>query len=122
MGFVAKSWEVTAPDTFVVHLRQGVHWQNIDPANGREFTADDVAFHYGRMFGVGGGFTQPSPYWAGMQRWAQLASVTATDKYTATFKWKVPNPELMLETLQAQSTQAYLENSDAVNKWGNLDD
>ena len=122
VGFVAKSWEVAAPDTFVIHLRQGVHWQNIDPANGREFTADDVAFHYGRMFGVGGGFTQPSPYWAGMQRWAQLASVTATDRYTATFKWKVPNPELMLETLQAQSTQAYLENSDAVNKWGDLSD
>ena len=61
---MAQSWEFTDPSTFVVHLRQGIHWQNIPPANGREFTAADVVFHYDRMFGLGDGFTKPSPYWA----------------------------------------------------------
>ena len=60
-GYLAESWEFTDPSTFVVHLRQGIHWQNIPPVNGREFTADDVVYHYDRMFGLGDGFTKPSP-------------------------------------------------------------
>ena len=60
-GELAESWEFTDPSTFVVHLRQGIHWQNIPPANGREFTADDVVFHFDRMFGLGDGFTTAAP-------------------------------------------------------------
>jgi len=48
----------------VIHLHQGIHWQNISPVNGRDFTADDVVFHYQRMDGLGSGMT-PSPNEAG---------------------------------------------------------
>jgi len=48
-GQLAQSWEFTDPTTLAVHLRQGIHWQNIAPANGREFVADDVAFKYNRF-------------------------------------------------------------------------
>ena len=34
-GQLAKSWEMTDPVTLVFHLRQGVHYQNIDPTWGR---------------------------------------------------------------------------------------
>ena len=61
-GQLAESWEFTNPSTHVVHLRKGIHWQNIPPANGREFTADDVVFHFNRLFGLGGGFNKPSPF------------------------------------------------------------
>ena len=52
-GYLAESWEFTDPNTYVSHLRKGIHWQNIPPANGREFTADDVIFHFNRMCGLG---------------------------------------------------------------------
>ena len=45
-GHLAETWEFTDPYTFVVHLRQGIRWQNIPPANRWEFTADDVAFSF----------------------------------------------------------------------------
>ena len=31
-GHLAESWEFTDPSTFVVHLRKGIHWQDIPPA------------------------------------------------------------------------------------------
>src|SRR5271157_1606142 len=38
-GQLAESWEFPNPITFVAHLRKGIHWQDIPPANGRELTA-----------------------------------------------------------------------------------
>ena len=61
VGSLAESWEFTEPSVLVVHLRQNVYWQNIPPANGRQFVASDVVYHFGREYGVGGGFTTPSP-------------------------------------------------------------
>ena len=71
-GWLAESWEFTGPSTFVIHLRQGIHWQNIAPANGREFTADDVVYHYDRIFGLGDGFTTPSPVYGWSSSFAQI--------------------------------------------------
>jgi len=59
-GQLAESWEFPTPGTHVVHLRKGIHWQNLPPANGREFIADDVVFHYNRLLGLGG-YPNPSP-------------------------------------------------------------
>ena len=61
-GNLCESWEFPDSKTHVVHLRKGIHWQDVPPANGREFTADDVVFHYDRFYGLGGGFDKPSPY------------------------------------------------------------
>jgi peptide/nickel transport system substrate-binding protein len=85
-GLLAKSWEETDPQTVVVTLRQGVHWQNKPPVNGREFTAEDVKFNYDRMLGIGSGFTEPNPFYGGGL--ANVASVTATGTYTVEFKFK----------------------------------
>ena len=121
-GLLAQSWEFSDPSTFVVHLRQGVHWQDIPPANGREFVADDVVFDYDRLFGLGDGFTKPDPYWVSTVAWQSLSSVTAIDKYTVSFAWKVPNPEFILETLHGCNQANDIENPDAVKQWGNLND
>jgi peptide/nickel transport system substrate-binding protein len=120
-GSIAASYEFTDPKTFVVHLRQGIHWQNIPPVNGRPFTAADVVFHYNRMYGLGGGFTTPSPGGAGNAMMAQLVSVTAIDQYTVVFKEKTSNPEIILEALQASDPGGF-EASEAVALWGNLSD
>ena len=89
------------------------------PANGREFTSDDVLFHYNRMYGLGGGFTKGSPFYSATQ-YADLVSLTAPDKYTVIFKWKTPNPEVITETLQAASGEQLIECPDAVKQWGDM--
>jgi len=121
-GHLAESWEFPDLNTLVVHLRQGIHWQDIPPANGSEFTAGDVAFHYHRLYGLGSGFTKPSPYHASVNAFKNLISVTAADKYTVVFKWQTPNPEFILETMQAPVASLCLENPEAVKKWGDIND
>ena len=61
VGNLGKGWEFTDPNTYVVHLRQGIHCQNIPPVNGREFTSDDVVYHYDRLLGLGDGLHQTQP-------------------------------------------------------------
>ena len=41
-GQLAQSYTFTDPQTVSVTLRQNIYWQNIAPANGRQFVADDV--------------------------------------------------------------------------------
>ena len=33
-GQLAESWEFINPNTLIVHLRKGVHWQDLPPVNG----------------------------------------------------------------------------------------
>jgi peptide/nickel transport system substrate-binding protein len=120
-GSLAESWEFPDPSTFVLHIRKGVRWQDIPPASGREFIADDVVYHFNRMYGLGGGFPG-SPYYAGVTTYKDLISLTAPDKYTAVFKWKTPNPEVIMETLQAGGGDLLLENPEAVKMWGDVND
>lgn len=121
-GLLAESWEMPTPDTYILHLRKGIRWQDIPPASGREFVADDVVFHYNRLFGLGGGFTKPSPYWGTVAFWKPLMSVTATDKYTVVFKWSITNPEIILENQQGPTPSNDVENPEAVKLWGDLSD
>jgi len=121
-GQLVQSWEFTSPGTFVLHVRQGVTWQNIAPANGRAFTADDIVYHFDRMLGLGDGFTKPAPYWGAVAAYQQLASVTAPDKFTVVMKWNTPNPEFVTENLQAPGASPSIENPDAVQLWGGVTD
>ena len=117
---LVESWEFTEPGTYVVHLRKGVHWQDIPPVSGREFTSDDVAYHYHRLYGGGHGFTERGP--GAHYQFTPLESVTATDRYTVVFKWKIANEEMIRDAMQAWGSLASLEPREAVEKWGNLDD
>jgi len=125
-GQLAQSWEFTNPNTFVVQLRQDVYWQNIAPANGRQFVASDVAFHYGREYGVSGdGFTkqQENAWQASYLPMQDLISVTATDKFTVAFVFKTPNPENIMEILEgAGRSDQCIECPDAVQLWGDVSD
>jgi len=90
-GNLAEKWEITDPTTITAHLRQGIHWQNKPPVNGREFVAADVEYHYNRMLGTGSGYTEGNPMYLGMA--GNLAKVTAVDKYTVAFKFKQPSAQ-----------------------------
>ena len=121
-GHLAESWEFPDPHTHVVHLRKGIHWQDIPPANGREFVADDVIFHFQRLYGQGGDFTKPSPHHIGVNAFPDLISITAPDKYTVVFKFKTATPDAIMWTLYNFSLAHCLENPDAVKKWGDVSD
>jgi hypothetical protein len=85
-GTLAADYEYTTPSIFVVHLKHGIDFQNIPPANGRELVASDVIANYQRMFGIGGG--KGSPYYSWYIQWQQLKSLTqGADQYTVVFKW-----------------------------------
>ena len=120
-GWLGESWEFTDASTYVVHLHQGIHWQNIPPANGREFVADDVVFNYDRLLGTGHGFTK-SPPGVNATPFKDLISLTAPDKYTVVFKWRTSNPEFINETLQGDDSIQHLANPEAVTLWGNVTD
>ena len=123
-GYLAADWEFTDPSTYVIHLRQGIHWQNIAPANGRELVADDIVFHFMRMYDPTSGlFNKFGGPHAEQPNMPSLLSVTATDKYTVVFKWKTSNPEFITECLQLSATsEMCIENPDAVKQWGDVND
>lgn len=121
-GLLVKSWEFTDPTTWVIHLRQGIKWQNIPPINGREFTADDVTFNYNRMLGMGNGFTKPVQAEVGVAAWQQLISVTSVDKYTVAFKWKTSNVEFIIDTMVSYDGANFMQAPEAIKQWGDLTD
>ena len=120
-GQLAASWEFSDQNTFVVHLRQNIYWQNISPVNGRQFTADDVVYDYQRLYGLGSSM-KGSPFQMGAGNWGSLISVAAIDKFTVAFKWKTSNPELILEAIQAATNGAHIAAPEPVQQWGDVSD
>ena len=105
-GALAESWSQPDPLTYVIKVRQGVHWHDKPPMNGRELTADDIVYNYHRFTGTGSGFTEPSVnaiQWKGVQ----LESITATDNWTVVFKLKEPNLGALLPILDGHAYWTY---------------
>ena len=122
-GHLAESWEFTAPQTLVFHLRKGIRWQNIPPVNGREFTSGDVVYHFHRLYGLGSGFTRPSPAQDKVLMYQDMVSVMALDRYTVAFQWKNANPEFIRQFLVTNHSPALvIEAREVVEKWGDLSD
>ena len=122
-GLLAESREFTRPGMLVFHLRKGIRWQNIPPVNGREFTADDVVYHFHRLYGLGSGFTRPAASQDKVLMYRDLVSVTAIDRYTVAFKWKNANREFILQFLVTNHSPALcIEAREVVEKWGDLSD
>ena len=88
-GALAESWDTPDPLTYIFHIRQGVHWHDKAPMNGRELTAKDVEYNFHRLTGLGSGFTEPTKA-PGMIQDVPIESITATDKWTVVFKLKEP--------------------------------
>jgi len=91
-GQLMESWElVKTPeaDTFFFHIRKGIHWQNIPPVNGREFTATDVVFTLRRQFGVGF-LNRAYRHLVDMENLGNSIYVSPDDKWTVVAKCR-PN-------------------------------
>lgn len=102
-GDLAESYEMPNPTTMIVHLRPGIYWQNLPPANGREFTASDIVYNFDRYCGLGDGYTSPMAQLSSYPVFQQLTSVTATDTQTVVFNFGAVNLESILEGLLGTS-------------------
>jgi peptide/nickel transport system substrate-binding protein len=118
-GALAESWELPDLSTYIFHIRKGVHWQNLPPANGRELTADDIAFSWNRLCGLGYGFTKPGN--SALGNYAMIQSITATDKSTVVFKTKQPSLD-QIRIILDDNGMPSIVNKDAVEKWGDIQD
>ncbi len=119
-GLLAESWEQPDLKTTIFHLRKGVRWHDKAPVNGRELTSDDIVYSYNRLFGLGSGFTKPSPYFDSTP-YAGLTSVTTPDKYTVVFNWRTPSLD-NLATLMDVPSSNFIMAREVVDKYGNLED
>lgn len=120
VGLLAESWEQPDLQTIIFHMHQGIRWQDISPVNARELTADDVEYTFNWLFGFGGGF-EGSPYWISRTQYEMISTVTATDKYTVSFKAKAPTIA-MLYSLLDQLIGVPVIPHEIVEKWGGFAD
>ena len=108
---IAEDWEMPDETTIIYHIRKGVHFHNKPPTNGREVTADDVAFSISRLW-----FPKPSNVFASA---AHLVSVEATDKYTVVVKLE---PEQMGSIYRHTAFYPAVVPRDAVEEFGDMSD
>ncbi len=87
---LAESWESSKDGlSYTFKLRKGVKWANVEPTNGREFTADDVIFTHKY-------YTRPqSIIKAGL--WETVQKIEAPDKYTVVFHLQNPMKDFLPE-------------------------
>ena len=89
-GHLAESWENPDPLTYIYKLHDNVFFHDKPPVNGRQLTADDMAWNYERLFGIGRFAGQePAPHTWGTKS-IPIESVTATDELT--FEIKLSRP------------------------------
>ena len=118
-GHLAESWETPDDTTVVFNIRQGVHYHDKAPVNGRELTAQDVEYNFHRLLGLGSGFTEPSP-----QTWGILTlpieSVTATDKWTVEIK--LSRPDLRALSFLLGDAHGIVYPPEIIEEHGNAED
>jgi len=97
-GWLAESWNRKDPKTVVVNIRKGIKWQNKYPVNGREMTAEDVAYSYDRILGKGPFDGQkPNGFFSSLI--PSVDRVVATDKYTLEFRLNTASFQAMEEVM-----------------------
>ena len=95
-GHWRKAGKTPDDTTIIFNIRQGVHWHDKAPMNGRELTAKDVEYNWQRLLGLGKFSEAGASLMAGGFPPEDFESVTATDDWTVRFQAeqaKLPRPE-----------------------------
>ena len=102
-GNLAESWEQPDNRTFIVKIKPGIQWHDKAPMNGRELTAEDVAWAYRRH----GGLLDWKPEYTERLFGLPWESIEATDRYTVVFKLTEPRLN-MARAILAENTALVL--------------
>ncbi|MFC1943454.1 ABC transporter substrate-binding protein [Chloroflexota bacterium] len=117
-GMLAESWEIIPPNTIVLQIRQGVHFQDKPPANGRLMTIDDVVYNIKLYYSVPRTyFTQRYPFLADMENLDN--SVQKTGPWEITVKTK---PEYLAACWEGLGSMVFVIPPEARELWGDLND
>ena len=119
IGSLAESWSQPDPVTYVLNVREGVRWHDKTPMNARLLTAEDIAFNYHRILGLGSGFTERSEY-AGYWGGIEVESITATDGVTVVIKLAAPNLSALATIIQGSLNWIYAP--EVIREKGDADD
>ncbi|MGR3295007.1 MAG: ABC transporter substrate-binding protein, partial [Candidatus Bathyanammoxibius sp.] len=120
-GELAESWEIPDDLTYIFHIREGVRWHDKPPMNGRELTAEDIAYNFHRLLGLGSGYDEPNPF-MDVSPYIGVISVTATDKYTLEFKLSEPRPLLIDTLLNVTDSYVYIAPPEVIEEYGDMED
>ena len=115
---LAESWARPDPTTVIFRIRQGIHWQDKPPVNGRELDAYDVEMSIQRGIGQGR-FTKDghSPY-AHMVKSAGVVSAKATDKWTVVIKVDQPSLLTLTAVLWQSWEGAWISPREVIEEFG----
>ncbi|MCL0029257.1 ABC transporter substrate-binding protein [Dehalococcoidia bacterium] len=122
---LAESWEISSDNvTYHFKIREGVHFFDRAPVNGRELTAEDVVYSVQRMLGnklTGNEFseTEPSPH-IGTWKTREVESLVATDGGKVVLKMKQPDPMVLRDFVD--STVFFVIPREVVDTYGDMKD
>ena len=120
-GHLAESYEEPDPLTIIFHIRQGVHWHNKPPMNGRELTAYDIEYSWHRVLGLGD-FAEAGPSPFAIHAAAPIESITATDKWTVVVKLSSPSLGALHVLLYDDMTACFICPPEVIEQYGDIKD
>ncbi len=112
MNRLAEKWELKDPQTLVFQIRKGVRFHNKPPVNGREMTAEDVAYSIKRLWTVPRSYHNTA--YPGIAE-----SIVATDKWTVTIKAQPGKTGLVFDFA---SDFSKIVPREVVDKYGDMSD
>lgn len=101
---LAKSWRWAGDNAFEVTIPEGIRFQDLPPVNGRELTAEDVAFSMNR-------YKELTPTAVSIAK--NITDVKPMDRYTVRFVTSTPLPALYYSWLSAPFGAAVLAKESA---------
>ena len=123
-GNLAEGWEMPDDTTIIFNIREGVHWHDKAPMNGRELTAKDIEYNFHRWLAMGEFSGAERSAWIRILGIPEWESITATDDWTVVFKLKEPHIWALSHILSSEMAWIYppeviKEHGDA-HDWKNL--
>ncbi|UCH42213.1 MAG: ABC transporter substrate-binding protein [Dehalococcoidales bacterium] len=109
---LATGYEMPDDETIIWHIRQGVHFQDRPPANGRELNAHDIVFNLRRAYWTEGAYLFNTYR---QDRGESPTSIEALDDWTV--EMKVP-PARQIPILFASNDYVNIQCPEAVEQYG----
>jgi ABC-type transport system substrate-binding protein len=116
-GDLAESWEVIDAANYVFKIRRDVKWQDTPVTRGRQFTAEDIKWHWPRQIngklldGSPGDFPRASTY-------KQIVRIDMPDQFTIRVALERPNATFLDTLARFEHT---VPNREATEKFGEGD-
>ena len=118
---LAESYETPDPLTIIFKIREGIHWHDKAPMNGRELVAEDIVFNYHRFTGLGSGFTEASPFGGSITQ-VPIESIEATDTHTVVVRLKQPSFTALDVLLFNSFEGGWMYPPEVIEEHGNVQD